>query len=597
LIDRKSTLIAALSGTTQKGSKDVSGSVWIDSKDDKKTVLSISSGDIALLQQHDAFFDMLTAREVLSLATFLQLNINHEEQQDLVDHIMDSLGLRHVESNRIGSQAGSGSCRLSGGERRRLSVALELVSTPRIFVADEPTTGLDSSQAKKVFDIIADAAKERNIPCICSIHQPRASIWKRIDSFILLAPGGKMIYMGDRDKAIVYFSRLGYKCPPETTPAEFFIDLVTIDTEDKDVADEDLKRIEYLATAFQQSQEMIINQNIDFWAPPDSTTSDISLSNRRHNRPFFRRLAALFRRSLRQNFRDFKVNCLRSLASLGLARLFSELFSGVKKGTSLAKSVADRTAILSFGVINMTMMSLMKTLNLFGKEKNVVSREQMRNHYTSFDYLITKAAAEFPLDMVFSTMFAAALKHFTCLRLPLSTLCGTFSLMTVAAASLGFAIGSFTDGVDEAMTVGMPIMVVLMAVGIINPSGVDTSVKKPWYIQLLQKFSPIGMAIESLVIAEYKGMKFDDDGQRWRVRDLPKMGGLALVRNGDQVVDALGLSSKTYNGVMWDLATVSAFNLVVSWIGLSLSCGSHFTHASGETPILETISTIEITKR
>ena len=59
-----------------------------------------------------------------------------------------------------------------------------------------------------------------------------------------------------------------------------------------------------------------------------------------------------------------------------------------------------------------------------------------------------------------------------------------------------------------------------------------------------------------------QGMKFDDDGQRWRVRDLPKMGGLALVRNGDQVIDALGLSSKTYNGVMWDLATVSAFNLV-----------------------------------
>lgn len=81
-----------------------------------------SSGDIALLQQHDDFFDMLTAREVLVLATFLQLNMDHKEQKDLVDHIMDSLGLRHVESNRIGSQAGSASGRLSGGERRRLSI-------------------------------------------------------------------------------------------------------------------------------------------------------------------------------------------------------------------------------------------------------------------------------------------------------------------------------------------------------------------------------------------------------------------------------------------------------------------------------------------
>ena len=62
-------------------------------------------------------------------------------------------------------------------------------------------------------------------------------------------------------------------------------------------------------------------------------------------------------------------------------------------------------------------------------------------------------------------MFAAGLKHFTGLRTPFLRLCGTFSLLTVASASLGFAIGSFTNGVEEAMTVGMPLMVVLMAVG------------------------------------------------------------------------------------------------------------------------------------
>ena len=150
---------------------------------------------------------------------------------------------------------------------------------------------------------------------------------------------------------------------------------------------------------------------------------------------------------------------------MGLARLFSELFSGVKPGKSLAKSVADRTALLSFGVINMCMLSVMKTLNLFGKERAVVSREKIRRQYSSFEYLLSKSIGELPLDVFFSILFATALKQFTCIRIPLSLLCRTFSYMTVASSSIGFAVGSVTNDVEEAMTVGMPIMIVLMAVG------------------------------------------------------------------------------------------------------------------------------------
>jgi hypothetical protein len=281
--------------------------------------------------------------------------------------------------------------------------------------------------------------------------------------FILLAPGGKVVYIGDREKGLEYFANLGYKCPPETTPAEFLIDLVTIDTEDKDSARLDLERIDRLVNAFRNYQEHVISQNASVWDPSTKLNAiqTIPTSHRR----FRSRVAALLLRSLRQNFRDVKVNTLRGVASIGLAKLFSELFSKVKKGESLAKGIADRPALISFGVINMAMMALMKTINLFGKEKKVVVREQMRNHYTSFDYLMSKSIAEIPFDMIFSAMFGAALKCFTGLRISLAKLCGTFSLLAVASASLGFAVGSITDGVDEAMTVGMPLMIVLMAVG------------------------------------------------------------------------------------------------------------------------------------
>ncbi len=80
--------------------------------------------------------------------------------------------------------------------------------------------------------------------------------------------------------------------------------------------------------------------------------------------------------------------------------------------------------------------------------------------------------------------------------------------------------------------------------------------KTPLIIQFLKKISPIGMAIEALCIAEYSGMDFAEGG-KWRLGDLPRMGGLALVRNGDQVIDALGLTSKTYRDVMQNMVSHS----------------------------------------
>ena len=135
----KSTLLAALSGTTPKGSsKQVKGSVWVDTVQQEtvdgehferisKSFVSMNEGQIALLSQHDSFFSMLTPRETLHIATFLQLDVDRLEREILISNTLDKLGLRHVQTRRIGdptySHSGNvASGSLSGGERRRLSV-------------------------------------------------------------------------------------------------------------------------------------------------------------------------------------------------------------------------------------------------------------------------------------------------------------------------------------------------------------------------------------------------------------------------------------------------------------------------------------------
>ena len=88
---------------------------------------------------------------------------------------------------------------------------------------------MDSTQAEKVVRLIANLARERGVPSVCTLHQPKASIWRALDVCILLAPGGKMCHAGSADGATAYFGRIGYECPRDTNPTEFLIDLVTID--------------------------------------------------------------------------------------------------------------------------------------------------------------------------------------------------------------------------------------------------------------------------------------------------------------------------------------------------------------------------------
>jgi ABC-type multidrug transport system ATPase subunit len=364
----KSTFLAALGGVTPNHSGlDVKGNVWWQGVNDTKSTLSMKDGQVAWLQQHDAFFSMLTTREAVDMAAFLEFpNLPKSKRNELVESSLDALGLKNVQHRPIGDRTlGRGG--LSGGEKRRLSVALELLSTPRLFLADEPTTGLDSSQAGKVVRLIRLLAKERHIPCVASLHQPRASIWRMLDSFILLGPGGRVCYMGSRKDATSYFAKLGYKCPPETNPAEYFIDLMSIDTEDPVDAAKDEARIEELARAFSQHQAK--NEKLhggeSVWQPPPKTNNLLLARYNRHSlRPvrWIRRSMALLRRSWRQNIRNNKINALRLLAAVGNSFLFSQIFATVKKGVPTAKSIADRVALLSFGVINMSMVRTVSVL-------------------------------------------------------------------------------------------------------------------------------------------------------------------------------------------------------------------------------------------
>lgn len=455
----KTTFLNSLGGATvHNGGLHVTGTIYYDDEEEKVMRLSQQNGDIAYLSQHDNFFAMLTPRETLEFAQYNRNTEIDSNNKELVEQKLSSLGLLHVADRRIGDRtkldggggggkggfglrramkrAGGPASGLSGGERRRLSVAIELMTEPKIFLADEPTTGLDSSQAGKVVSLISKLAKERNIPSICTLHQPKSSIWKMLDEFILLAPGGKMCYAGNRNDATAYFKEIGYECPHDTNPAEWFIDLVTVDTEDLEQGRKDIARINFLHHRFLESCTLHQTDNEQLCLDKEQLAmrnKDAGAGKRKMQSipRTLKRFGALFQRSLRQNIRNTRVIILRLGAAVLQAKLFASIFKSVRHDKSLTKSIADRVALLTYGCINLSIMALMKTLELFAKERGVVLREQMRCTYSSLEYLLAKVFAEIPIDASFALIFASVLKKVTGLRSSMGTLMKTYCLMTV----------------------------------------------------------------------------------------------------------------------------------------------------------------------
>jgi ABC-type multidrug transport system ATPase subunit len=482
----------------------------------------LDEDEVAFVHQDDSFFAMLTVRETLELSLRLQRNSNNldrsqggNQDESLINDVISLMGLSKVAENNVGSLgSGDHSHGISGGERKRLSVACELLANPLLLIADEPTSGLDSFQALQVVQILHDLAVNKHIISICTIHQPRSSIWKLFDDIMLLTPLGKVAYHGPREAAVSYFEQLGYVCPTSTNPAEFLIDLVSIDSTSPKAIAESTERIAALTSAF--AQKALISPAHSLVQHPDShgvlaypvAGQHGNAMNRVVKRVCrsFRRFTLLFERATRQAVRDGKVNLVRIGTSALLAFVVSSVYG--HQGADIApSSISKRINIIAQGAINVAMLSMIKTLQLFKKERSVIDRERAQNEYTALEYLLAKTSAELPLDALVAAVFGWILHRRTDMSCPLSSFVGTLSLLATTCSSLGLAVGALAPSGDVALAVGPALMVVYVIMGAIGPAGIGTD-RLPKLLQLFRYCSPIKWACEALCAAEFHGKTF-----------------------------------------------------------------------------------------
>ena len=138
-----------------------------------------------------------------------------------MDSVIKLLSLEKCRATRVGNEFKRG---ISGGEKKRTNIGIELIGMPSLIFMDEPTTGLDTSTAYDVMKITKDMTKDgRTI--ITTIHQPSHEILECFDNIICLCKG-HMIYNGSPKKVMAYFSNIGYTIPPFTNPADFLMRIV-----------------------------------------------------------------------------------------------------------------------------------------------------------------------------------------------------------------------------------------------------------------------------------------------------------------------------------------------------------------------------------
>nr|ATB19617.1 putative ABCG7 [Juniperus indica] len=463
---------------------------------------SSASHKIAYVRQEDLFFSQLTVRETLSLAAELQLSklTSSEDREKYVDDLLNRLGLVSCADCIVGDAKVRG---ISGGEKKRLSVACELIASPSVIFADEPTTGLDAFQAEKVMETLQKLAQDGHT-VVCSIHQPRGSIYAKFDDLILLSEGA-VVYAGPaKEEPLSYFSKYGFICDEHVNPAEFFADLISVDYSSNQSEESSRNRIDYLVEVFAKKYADEVDGSLNL----ELQTSKIYTARRKfvsRKVGLWKQFHLLLKRAWMQATRDGPTNKVRARMSVASALIFGSIFW--RMGLSQT-SIQDRMGLLQVAAINTAMAALTKTVGVFPKERAISDRERAKGSYAVGPYLFSKLLAEIPVGAVFPLLFGTIVYPMARLHPTLSRFVKFSTIVTVesfTASAMGLTVGAMVPTTEAAMALGPSLMTVFLVFGGYYVNSENTPVVFRW----IPRISLIRWAFQALCINEFSGLQFE----------------------------------------------------------------------------------------
>ncbi|TMW63035.1 hypothetical protein Poli38472_005653 [Pythium oligandrum] len=546
----KSTLLDCIAARN----RNCTGSILVNGKAWSKAVAKHS----CYVMQDDLFYANITVLEHLTFQARLRMGtrFSPQDREQRVAQIIRELGLTKVINTPIGDVQVKG---LSGGQRKRLSFATELLTNPSLLFVDEPTSGLDSFMAETVVMQMRDLAR-RGRTVIATIHQPSSELFELFDKLFLLVDGST-VYNGRASESIPYFASLGLQCPAYMNPTDYFMkQLVVMD--DNPGSKE---RVHMLVSAWDERAKKSLDNgsalvsssttgtSSDFNQPQSQDDDDNSISvegAKDHAPSIFVQIDVICRRNVLRLVRDVIGFKARIGSTLFITIMIGLIFLQLKRDQ---KGVQDFTGAIFFIAVNQLFSSANPEFISVPLEIPLIMREHNGGLFNVLTWYFAKNLSELPFQLLFPAIFVLPCYF----MVGFGNDAGVFFsfyliivLLSSSATGLGYMVSCLAKRVDVAPILGILFILPFLLFGGLFLNSDST----PDYFIWLQRISPIKYGFHGLMRAFWNSVDTIHCAS----------GAKCIFTTGDDVLDL----NSVKRGQMWlDCVVLVALNIAFRLLG------------------------------